>query len=178
MRGKHPILLLTVLCALSAHFAGAGSLIEEQLATLKKISVTVLVPRYEPIPKASPDELERDLRSRVDAIVIRHDLTVSDSSQQNLLITVKAVRHGAGHGTLALLVLCELREPAVLSRAWGQSGKEELSVTSWRESRIVLASEHDVIEKLVEAVELAARDFAQDALQARRHRTRRKADGN
>jgi hypothetical protein len=149
----------------------AGSLVEEQLSTLKEITVTIVVPRFEPIPGLTPDALQKMLRSRAVSIVTKYDLEVSESSHQDLVITVDATyqRAGGEQGILVLLVLSELREPGVLIRKRGKGSRRELFVASWREARIVLASSDNVIEKLVESVDIEVTEFAQKTIQARQN---------
>ena len=94
MRDVFLALLLAMLSV--SQPVAAGSLVEEQLSTLKEITVMVVVPRFEPIPGLTPDALQKMLRARAVSIVTRHDLEVSESSHQNLVITVDATYQRAG----------------------------------------------------------------------------------
>lgn len=167
MQRNLSVTLLACLYLAFVDSASAGSLIEKHLGSLTEVSVTLLAPRYEPIPGDSPDKLESMLKARATAILVKNGLKISDSSRQRLVIKIEVARHQGGHGALSLSILSELREPAVLSRNWERTGEEELEVTSWSELRLVAAPCDKHLEQLIEAVELEAIEFAEKVRQAK-----------
>ena len=171
MNGKaHIVVLSVVVCLLFAQGAHAGSLIEQQLANIRDLHVEVLVPRYQPLPGPPPERLEASLRERVTKIVEKHDLRSIDASQQELVLEIQLAMSVTNDKPIALLVLLELREPAVLTREWEPESAEELTVTSWREVLLVVTSSEDLLERLFELVDLGATRFAEEVQQARSRR--------
>jgi hypothetical protein len=170
MHGVYSKVLVLILFFVSASCVTAGSLVEEQLSTLEEINVVVVVPRFEPIPGVAPDALQDISVARVAAILKKNGLQIANSSGQTFLVTVKLTRQGTGQRTLGLLILCELRESAVLRREWAHNDKQAMEVTSWRESRLILSSDERVLDDLMEAIDLETTEFVQKILQAREMR--------
>ncbi len=168
MNGKCQATIVAVAAwVLVAQGAPAGSLVEQQLAGIRHLRVEVLAPRYEPLPGLPPEDLEESLEERVREILEQHDLRSVESSQQELVLEVRGARSATKDKTMALLVILELREPAVLTREWASGSDEHLIVTSWREVLLGATSSDKTVEEVFELVNLATTRFAEEVKQAR-----------
>lgn len=146
--------------------APAGSLVEQQLATIRHVHLDVLAPRYEPLPGIPPEQLEQTLKERVAKILEQHTITVG-TAQQELVLEIQVATSLTKDKPIALMVLLELQEPALLTREWAPGSNEEVVVTTWRKVWLCVASPDDVIEELFELVDLGTTHFAEGVRQAR-----------
>ena len=169
MNGKRQgIILAVAVSGLFAHCAGAESLVEQHLATIQRLHLEVLVPRYEPLPGSSPERLEESLKERAAQILEHHDIRSVESSQQELVLEVQLARSASDDRMVALLVILELQEAAVLTREWAPgSSHDPLIVTSWREVLLGVTSSDDVVNQVYELVDIGTTHFAEEVKQAR-----------
>lgn len=168
VRGRmaRPVPLSIILALFLAPSAHPNSLGEHQLADVSRVCIDLIVPRLEPIPGSSPDELERRLRERAEAILAQYEVQPAADldTLPRVLIEVQFAKGRNAPGSGAILVLVEMRELAVLPR---DRSHQPLYVSSWRQVQLELLDGRPVATIVSETMDLVLNEFGEAVAAAR-----------
>lgn len=143
----------------------ATSIIKEHLHSVHDIKLVVLMPTYQPIPGLSPQELKGRVESLVSTMLTENGFVLSTNSSVLLVVDVD---HLPMSGESAVLVHCELVEPATTSRRWSRDEHEPIGVVTWSQTRLLrVTSGEEAYEDLADAIEMTVDHFAGQVEQAR-----------
>jgi hypothetical protein len=151
-----------------------SSLLLQHLRTLSEVSVTVVVPQYEPIPGHDRRELKETLECALSSAFREGGLAVGEQSTGYYQVVIKYV-YVESVNVLILLASADLLEPAQLDRSWDCSGKD-IDVATWWDSRLVRTAPDDLVKNLEEALRLQAEYLIEKVHEARAVQTQTESD--
>lgn len=178
MPTRVPSIAASILLALlQPRVAFASSPIIEHLAGVEAVNVKVIVSSTDPIFGLPRARIREEIELLVKDLLKRNEIAVTCSSAQAMRVYLRYEDHTAQKpqttiGNIAFSVRLELREQARLVRDWSSSEESTVHVSTWRESRLVLAAPENAYDQLFEAIEILATRFAEETLSARQYRAR------
>ena len=162
--------LIGLLLMLSPPLA-ASSLVQEQLATVQSVQITVATGGllYDPLPGFERAEFERIASRKVAAHLDKCGIETLDSAPQTFVLVLRKETADLPDGRVVVSIDAELREPALLVRSWRQDGRnnQSLTVTTWSSQLFVVVDRNGGVEQLMELIDTMAGRFAHAAGSAR-----------